>query len=225
MPLDPTVTLVVGAGTAYLYSYFTEKAKRAVVREELTAILSESRQQAAAVEQGKYDATAANLAHILLHLDKTTTAVEGVKASIADDMWLKRKVWEEKRLIYAGLLSKSMEMVTILSRVSGFSRGETQSADFDLVRALDSASELSTLFIKQKFEAALFITDEPAAGLIARFCPTAAGMSELTKERAVDVACQAYSDFVSALSTAARVDLGITPPSPATPEPAPAARR
>lgn len=81
----------------------SKEAEIKVIGDRLGEIIRETAAREDAKETGKLDAMERNLKRVLKQIKAVTTATEEIKQEIADEVWMRQTVRNEKRSIYATL--------------------------------------------------------------------------------------------------------------------------
>lgn len=195
------VSFLLGIIAAYVHTYFSEKAKRAVIREEFRQILEETRQASEATEQGKRDVITREFDQIINELKRTTNCVEEVRASVSGDLWLKQRVWQEKRDIYRELLLAGNKIAF----------GFANLAAGDPLAPHDLGSRLGA-FMQMKDIADVFVTDPDVIALLneARWYRPPETQDRETLRKFFEQEMSSMVAFLKRLTAAAQKDLGVS---------------
>jgi len=99
------VGALFGAGiTAWIQGYFGERSRIAAVKMALSDVLNQAEQKAHAEEKGKLLAAQEDLNRMVERLSAATSAVEGIKGQVLQDLWDIQTTWSFKRDVYVRLL-------------------------------------------------------------------------------------------------------------------------
>ena len=151
-----------------------------------------------AIEKGKRKAAEEDFHKAVAELRTTTRHVEEVKASVSDDLWVRQRIWQEKRDVYNSILKKVQELSNLAHRLRYAVPSESQSDRLEFYNEGMETLQASELeFGILLWTARLFISDARVDNLFREFFPTA--ISRDMEDLPIEKRREAFKNFLTTL--------------------------